>query len=549
MASKAINTILNLKDNMSGKIFKTANKVNSLNKEMQRASYQAANMANKVTASFNKITAKAANLAKTGAGIAAVGAAAGGVALVKQSDTYAGIQARLKLINDGQQTVAEFNEKIFKSADRARANFSDMAFIVGKLGVTAGSAFKNNDEILKFSELLSKNFKISGASAEEQSAAMYQLTQAMGAGKLQGDEFRSIMENAPLLAQAISKQMSIPIGQLKEMSSEGLITSDIIKKALFNSADDINKKYAEMPVTFSDSVTRIKNNVTKKLQPTFQKLSQWLNSDKGDQAMNGIMNILDKGLNLIPSAITGLSEIFSIISKIGAFVVKHRTAFETFVIIIGSFMVAAKVAVALKGALIGLQIAWGLLNGTLILTPFGWIVIGIAGLIAAGVLLYKNWDTVKVKAEELWVTIENAFKTGVNGAIYLINGLIKQINKIPGVNVPLIADVKMSKTTAQLVADAKKKYTDNWALSGARNALGTSYFRGGPTWINERGPELVSLPGGSKVMTADKTKQALGGRAAHVYVTVQGNVIGNERYADELGDHIVGKVIAALDNM
>ena len=549
MASKTINTILNLKDNMSGKIFKTSNRVNGLSKNMQKASYQAVNMANKVTASFNKITSKAANLAKTGAGLAAAAGLAGGISLVKQSDTYAGIQARLKLINDGQQTVAEFNEKIFKSADKARVNYTDMASIIGKLGVTAGSAFKNNDEILKFSELLSKNFKVSGASTEEQSAAMYQLTQAMGAGKLQGDEFRSIMENAPLLAQAIAKEMNLPIGKLKEMSSEGKITSDIIKSALFNSADDINKKYAEMPVTFGESVTRIKNSVTNKLQPTFQKLSKWLNSSKGEQAINGIMIVIDKGLNLLPTAISGLSAIFSIISKIGSFVKKHRKAIEGFVLVIGSLMVAVKIAGALKVAIIGVQIAWALLNGTMMLSPLGWVTLLIAGLIAVGVLLWKNWDKVKAKASDLWVSIKNAFKTGINGAIKLINGLIKQINKIPGVDIPLIADVKMSQTTAQQIDSAKKKYTDNWALNSARNALGTGYFRGGPTWINERGPELVTLPNGSKVMTADKTKQALGRKTAIVNVTVQGNVIGNEQYADYMGDHIVSKVIAALDNM
>src|SRR5690606_35739024 len=118
---------------------------------------------------------------------------------------------------------------IFAAANRARGSYTDMAAVVGRLGLLASEAFGSTDEVIAFSELMQKAFRISGASAMEQSAGMYQLTQAMAAGRLQGDEFRSIMENAPMLAQAIADFTGKSKGELKEMSAEGTITADIIK--------------------------------------------------------------------------------------------------------------------------------------------------------------------------------------------------------------------------------------------------------------------------------------------------------------------------------
>lgn len=158
---------------------------------------------------------------KIGRHIKSAVAAFGVSKLVGLADTMTSTRARLDLINDGLQTTSELQGKIAESANRARASYTDTAAAVAKLGVLAGNAFGSNDEMIAFAELMNKNFVIGGASQSEQSAAMYQLTQAMAAGKLQGDEFRSIMENAPLLAQAIADFTGKSKGELKEMSAGG----------------------------------------------------------------------------------------------------------------------------------------------------------------------------------------------------------------------------------------------------------------------------------------------------------------------------------------
>ena len=196
------------------------------------------------------------------------------------SDNISQTTARLNMINDGKQTTEQLQQAIFQSAKNSRAGFLDTASVVSKLGLLAPQAFNSNMETVKFSELMAKSFKVGGASTSEQTSGMYQLTQAMASGKLQGDEFRSIMENAPLLAQAISKYTGKSIGELKDMSKEGLITSDVIKNAVFEMSDEINSKFNSIPMTFGDVVTQIKSNAVNSFMRISSTMSSIFNSER-----------------------------------------------------------------------------------------------------------------------------------------------------------------------------------------------------------------------------------------------------------------------------
>lgn len=235
------------------------------------------------------------NAAKSGAAFAgaAIGIEAAGRALkdmavsaIKTTDQLTQLRARINLINDGTQSTAEIMDKVYQAANRSRGSYLDMADSVAKLNMLAKDAFSSNDEAIYFVEQLNKQFKIAGASVEETSSAMYQLTQAMAAGKLQGDEFHSIMENAPMLAQAIASEMGMTVGQLKEMSSQGLITADIIKNALFNSAEETNAKFAEIPLTFQDIGTQLQNDLITAFQPVMEQIGSMASSDLLAGALN-----------------------------------------------------------------------------------------------------------------------------------------------------------------------------------------------------------------------------------------------------------------------
>lgn len=247
------------------------------------------------------------NAAKSGAAFAgaAMGIEAAGRALkdmavsaVKTTDQLTQLRARIDLINDGSQSTAEIMDKVFSAANRSRGSFLDMADSVAKLNLLAKDAFTSNDEAIYFVEQLNKQFKIAGAGVQETTSAMYQLTQAMAAGKLQGDEFRSIMENAPMLAQSIAQEMGLSVGQLKEMSSQGLITADIIKNALFNSAEETNAKFAEIPMTFQDIGTKLQNDLIAAFQPVMEELGNMTSSD----AFMSVLNELEFSFKVVAAA-------------------------------------------------------------------------------------------------------------------------------------------------------------------------------------------------------------------------------------------------------
>lgn len=244
------------------------------------------------------------------------------VAATQTADELTSIRSRINLINDGSQTTAQIMEKVYDAAQRSRGSYTDMADSVAKLNMLAKDAFSSNDEAIAFVEQLNKQFKISGASVQEASAAMYQLTQAMAAGKLQGDEFHSIMENAPLLAQSIANEMGLTVGQLKEMSSQGLITSDIIKEALFNSAEETNAKFAEIPMTFAEVGQSIQNELIQAFQPVLEQISTIPQSGEFQALSEGVvvairgMAVAAQGsIGLIQAAFAGLRIAISTITQ------------------------------------------------------------------------------------------------------------------------------------------------------------------------------------------------------------------------------------------
>lgn len=244
------------------------------------------------------------------------------VAATQTADELTSIRSRINLINDGSQTTAEIMNKVFDAAQRSRGSYTDMADSVAKLNMLAKDAFSSNDEAIAFVEQLNKQFKISGASVQEASAAMYQLTQSMAAGKLQGDEFHSIMENAPLLAQSIADEMGLTVGQLKDMSSQGLITSDIIKEALFSSAEETNAKFAEIPMTFAEVGQSIQNELIQAFQPVLEQISaipqsgefQALSEGVG-VAIRGMAVVAQGSIGLISAAFAGLRIAISTITQ------------------------------------------------------------------------------------------------------------------------------------------------------------------------------------------------------------------------------------------
>lgn len=182
-------------------------------------------------------------------------------------------QARLNIVNDGLRTQEELSKAIYESAQRSRTDYLATSRVIGRMGILAGQAFNNNDELIAFTELVNKAFLVGGSTQQEQRATMYQLTQAMASGRLQGDEMRTIRESAPLLKKAIQNYMGLDDAAFKEAQKNGEITAEVIKNAVFASSDEIQNKFNEIPITFSQAMTMAGNSLLTNMEDIFTGIS------------------------------------------------------------------------------------------------------------------------------------------------------------------------------------------------------------------------------------------------------------------------------------
>jgi len=186
-------------------------------------------------------------------------------------------------------SVKILEAKIWASAQRSRASYFDTAAAIASMGANAKSAFGTNDELIAFMEQINKQFVIGGASAQGQAAAMLQLTQAMGAGALRGEELNSILENAPGIARAIEQYMGVAEGSIKKYAEQGLITAEVVKNAMFAAADETNAKFESMPTTWGQVWTGMQNRAIVILDPLLSKINQIANSERIQGVVDGIM--------------------------------------------------------------------------------------------------------------------------------------------------------------------------------------------------------------------------------------------------------------------
>lgn len=209
---------------------------------------------------------------------------------VDTADEMSLITSKLNLINDGFMTTEQLQSAIYNSAQRTRSSYQDTAQLVARIGMNTGDTFKNNVEIVKFAENLNKSFKIAGASAQEQSSVILQLSQALAGGLLRGQEFNAVMSGAPNIIKNIANYMGVTVGEMRDLAAEGQITSDIIREAMLDATDDIDAQFNTLPSTFSDVMTTAKNQITNSLNGAFE---EWITKLNGGDVQGAIEKVTD----------------------------------------------------------------------------------------------------------------------------------------------------------------------------------------------------------------------------------------------------------------
>lgn len=315
--------------------------------------------------------------------------------MIDTSEQFASFGARLNNIAGSQARAAQLNDEIYESAQRARMGYEDMMESVLHLSTAAKNIFPDPQEALKFNEIVSKAFVVNGVQGEAAKNAMTQLTQALTSGVLQGDEFRSIAEQAPILEQYVADYMKVPRENLKKLASEGKITADIVHKAIMAAQDDVDAKFAAMPQTFSSLGTQIHNTLIRSFQPLFGLLTKLANAPEVKEFVAGIVN----NIKFIAPIITGVFNviIFSI-RKVMAFFQQHAAVLGVLkaamaVVAIGAGLLAAEyAAMGIAAAFAAIKTA--VLNSALLTSPITWIVLGIVALIIVIyqlINMYEEW--------------------------------------------------------------------------------------------------------------------------------------------------------------
>ncbi len=234
---------------------------------------ETANSANKLLSALKRVAA-------------VTGVMAGIKSFLDLSDTQTQTNARLSMMVNDLEDMARLQEGIFQSAQRARASYEDTADSIAKMALNAGQAFNSNDEIIRFMESINKRFAIGGTAADQQRSAMLQLTQAMGAGVLRGEELNSILDAAPGIARDIEQYMGWASGSIKQYAEDGKVSAEVVKNAMLSAAETIDEQFASMPMTLGQAMTLVKNEVQNSLQDSAKEWNDFMNSADGQKILN-----------------------------------------------------------------------------------------------------------------------------------------------------------------------------------------------------------------------------------------------------------------------
>ena len=394
----------------------------------------------------------------------------GGKGALDASDELTQTISRIDLMrqsfNEAGVTTQGLMDSIYKSAQDARGSFVDMSGVVARFGNNAKDAFGSTEEVVRFANLIQKQLNISGATAEESASALLQLSQAMGSGVLRGEELNSIFKQAPNLIQNIADYLDVPIGQIREMASEGELSTDVVKQAIFSAADEIDARFAEMPMTWAQLWNKFENDSLRAFQPVLERINEIANNEQFQTFVNGAVN----ALAMVSGAVL---DIFNVIGQFANYVVSNWSVISPYI-----YGVAAAI-LALSAAQIVCSIATGIMTAAF--SPMFWIGVLIAltvskvitlsqkiadmtgiattglGVIAGAVNVviayFKNfglmaanialgiWNVMKACAHNIKVAFENEITNTqlkfCNFFYLVINGVIaiaEALNKLPFIN-------------------------------------------------------------------------------------------------------------------
>ena len=575
--NKVINTVLTLKDEMSGGLVAAAKAAKKSGKNIDDSMMQATR---KVVAFKNKSLTALGDFAKKGVkatGAAVAGLTAAFVALDGATEEYRVAQGKL---NAGFQTAGF-------SADVARKSYRNFYAILGDTDTATEASqllanmAKNEEEVTKWTRIAAGVHGTFGDSLPIE-GLVESANETARTGKVTG-----VFADALNWVGIMEDDFNAKLEQTTDVSKRNRLIMDTLSTTYDKAADSFyannqqvinaRRNHATLDETLAkvgDTSSKVKNQLwvlagaaedgsirsgsaLDWVQQKAEAFGAWVegldlsalkqqfdeNFTQGLQRAGDAMDWCREHADGLKTGVKLLAVAFGLV-KLAQF---NQSVAGGASALLGM----GKTVLTMTGVLGGQTAATGAataaqtgLNAAMSANPIGAVILLIEGAIAVGVLLYKNWDTVKAKAGEVWNSIKTAFggiRDSITGAFSAakekVAGFFSWIDqKIE--SVPLLGSIyKGGKNAVSWIADR---------LDG--NAMGTPYWRGGYTRVNERGGEIMNLPSGTQIIPHDVSVKAAGGRSVMVNVTIQGNVIGNREYTEQVGEYVGRKVLAALGN-
>lgn len=560
--AKAISVILNLKDNYSKGLIGVANRTKGVTNEMKSSTKQVVSWKNSFVQSVNSVTSKMVKF-----GIATTTALTGLAAKtgLSQAMDLEGYKMQLETATKDTKKAASIMSYAIQMANKTpfeggelvegASKFEAMGMSAKKwLTVTGDMAAATNKDFDQAVEALIdaqtgelerlKEFGITKAQIQEQGEKMFSDVQIVNnkgqivnqekfnAAMMQllKDKFQGGMAKQATtmkgLWSTVTGVAKLSLAKIVGMNEDGSVRSgsafDLMRNKLQLFADKL------MQMQQDGSIDRIATQVTALVQKATE-----LASAIGGRVIQ-VLDWMSQHTTAVKIALTGLVIVMS--------------AFKV-ITFIGNIVYAINTIKTFAGML---NIAGGAIAG--LASPIGIAIAVIAGLVAAGVLLYKNWDTICAYASKLADWINGTFSNISDHIVAAFDKIPEPIKKVLdwlGGKFQWLSD-KMSWLTGTFGTVGKILGTVGTGMKAAgigHNASGTPYWRGGLTSINERGGEIVDLPSGTRIIPHDVSVKQQGNKqnTVYVYVTVQGNVIGNREYMEQTGEYIAKKIINAMD--
>lgn len=410
-----VNTTINKTTNqMINHFSKVNNKYNTKNKNISK--FNNNKIKGSISLNFNKVNNIAPPSADGGGskgGFDLAGSLGTVSKMANVADSYINTSARLGMVNDGTQTNGVLQDKVFQTAQKSGVSYQSTADMMSKMALAPG--FNSNNEALSFTELAQKSMKIGGGSEANREAATNTLTDAMSSGGLSGEGFGNILQNAPMIAEAMASYTGKTNEELQSMAEQGLITSDVIKNAMFASSEAIESKFQDAPKTFQDVWTQISNVAVKSLLPLLDIITEVMNSDGFSQLIDNIC----VGIDLVAGAILWVVETI-------------QTYWDFFGPLIAGMTIAVAILaiqwmavcwpIIVIGALIGLLIGAIQSCGVTFRDMFGFIF----GAFAVLKAVFSNvFGGMYAKAKDVFNSIFSGVKKVLGHIVSLGNGLLK----------------------------------------------------------------------------------------------------------------------------